>query len=314
MVWEARWKPSLQITAMLMAAMLLLTACRFNHQAAEPEKQGTIQVMDGDGYLVTLKQPAQRIITLSPHTTELVYAVGAGRQIIATTRFSDYPAEALDLPTVGDVQQLDIEKIISHHPDLIVLWPSGSASRQVDELMKTGIPIYRTHPRKLADIPVDMEKLGQLTGHPVDGSESAQQWRDSLEKLRQQYSASQKIKVFYQVYDRPLYTIGGTQIIDEAIALCGGENIFNEIHALAPILSVETVLARNPDAVISTGGMSGENGLALWKRFPMLNAAKTGSLYFLDSDLISRPGPRMVQGIQLLCKDIDDARRKQSFK
>ncbi len=313
MVWE-KWWSGLRMAVMFMTAMLSLTACQSDRQAPEPARQGTIQVMDGDGYPVVLKQPAQRIITLSPHTTELVYAIGAGNQIIATTRFSDYPVEARNLPTVGDVQQLDIEKIISHHPDLIVLWPSGSASRQVNELVKTGIPVYRTHPRKLADIPADMEKLGRLSGHQKEGDESADKWRDQLENLRQQYGASQKIKVFYQVYDRPLYTIGGTQIIDEAIALCGGENIFNDIHVLAPILSVETVLARNPDAIISTGGMSGGNGLALWKHFPELNAVKTDSLYFLDSDLISRPGPRMVQGIQLLCKNIEDARRKQSFK
>ncbi len=295
-----------------MAAICLLSGCTSGHQQTGKTKQGAIQVIDGDGYTVTLNRPAERIITLSPHTTELVYAIGAGSQIVATTRYSDYPKEAGNLPTVGDVQQLDIEKIISHHPDLIVLWPSGSASRQVDELMKAGIPIYRTHPRKLADIPVDMEKLGQLTGHPGEGSESARQWRDSLGKLRHQYSASQKIRVFYQVYDRPLYTIGGTQIIDEAVTVCGGQNIFHDIQALAPILSVETVLARNPDAIISTGGMSGENGLALWRRFPMLNATRTQSLYFLESDLISRPGPRMVQGIKLLCEKVEDARRKQS--
>ena len=313
MVWE-KWRSGLRMAVMFMTAMLSLTACQSDRQAPEPARQGTIQVMDGDGYPVVLKQPAQRIITLSPHTTELVYAIGAGNQIIATTRFSDYPVEAQNLPTVGDVQQLDVEKIISHHPDLIVLWPSGSASRQVDELVKTGIPIYRTHPRKLADIPMDMEKLGQLTGHKKEGEENARQWRNQLEQIRHQYSANKKIKVFYQVYDQPLYTIGGTQIIDEAIIVCGGENIFNDIRALAPILSVETVLARNPDAIISTGGMGGENGLGLWKRFPMLNATKTDSLYFLESDLISRPGPRMVQGIQLLCKNIEDARRKQSFK
>ena len=297
-----------------MAAICLLAGCTSDYRQTGTPKQGAIQVIDGDGYTVTLNQPAERIIPLSPHTTELVYAIGAGSQIVATTRYSDYPKAAGNLPTVGDVQQLDIEKIISHHPDLIVLWPSGSASRQVDELMKTGIPIYRTHPRKLADIPVDMEKLGQLTGHPEDGSESARQWRDSLEKLRLQYSASQKIKVFYQVYDRPLYTIGGTQIIDEAMTVCGGQNIFHDIQALAPILSVETVLARNPDAIISTGGRSSENGLGLWRRFPMLNATRTQSLYFLESDLISRPGPRMVQGIKLLCEKVEDARRKQSLE
>ncbi|MGN0918069.1 MAG: cobalamin-binding protein [Oxalobacter sp.] len=292
--------------------ILSLTACTSDHQQTGSPKQEAIQVVDGDGYTVTINRPAQRIMTLSPHTTELVFAIGAGGQVIATTRFSDYPAEARHLPTVGDVHQLDIEKIISHRPDLIVLWPSGSASRQVDELIRTGIPIYRTHPKKLADIPMDMQKLGVLTGHPEEGEKRAEAWRNQLDALRHQYQADRKMRVFYQIYDRPLYTIGGTQIIDEAISVCGGQNIFNDIHALAPILGVETVLARNPDVIVSTGGMSGEYGLGLWKHFPKLNATRTHSLYAMDSDLISRPGPRMVQGIQFLCEKIDDARKKLS--
>ncbi len=309
----ARW--IWQLVAVIgMPVMLSLTGCTSGHQQQQGTKQGIIRVIDGDGYPVVLSQPAQRIVTLSPHATELVYAIGAGEQIVATTRYSDYPAQAGNLPVVGDVHRLDIEKIISYRPDLIVLWSGGSVSRQVGELTKVGIPVYRTHPGKLADIPADMEKLGQLTGHPAGGTESARKWRNSLEELRRQYGNRQHIRVFYQVYDRPLYTVGGTQVIDEAITVCGGQNIFSDIQAVAPAPGVEAVLAGNPDVVISTGGMSGEKGLGLWRRFPMLSATRTKSLYFLDSDLISRPGPRMVQGVRLLCEFIDDARRKVSFR
>ena len=311
MVWLKRWQGFGTIAAAIVVAATL-TACHSERRPAPQPEQGSIQVSDGDGYPVVLTRPAQKIITLSPHTTELVYAIGAGNQIAATTSYSDYPEEAKTLPTVGDVHQLDVEAIIARKPDLIVLWPSGSASRQIDELVNSGIPVYRTHPKKLSDIPDDMEKLGILTGHADEGRAKAAQWRSDLENLTNRYSNGQKIRVFYQVFDRPLYTIGGNQFIGEAINRCGGENIFQDIKALAPIVSVEDVLARKPDAIISTGGMSGENGLGLWKRFPIMSAVKANALYYLDSDIISRPGPRLVDGMKTLCEDLADARAKHS--
>ncbi len=311
MVRQGQWL-GFRTVAVAIAAAVLLSACHSDRQPSSVPPQGSIQVIDGDGYPVVLARPAQKIITLSPHTTELVYAIGAGSQIAATTSYSDYPEEAKTLPTVGDVHQLDVEAIIARKPDLIVLWPSGSASRQIDELVHSGIPVYRTHPKKLSDIPDDMEKLGILMGHAEEGRVKAVQWRSDLQSLTDRYSQSQKIRVFYQVFDRPLYTIGGSQFIGEAINRCGGENVFQDIKALAPVVSVEDVLARKPDAVISTGGMSGGNGLGLWKRFPMMPAVKANTLYYLDSDIISRPGPRLVDGMKHLCEDLEDTRSKHS--
>lgn len=299
-----RW--SMAITACLFS--LSISACSPNGPENAARAPVAIQVVDDDGLIVNLDKPAQRIITLSPHATELVYDIGAGKQVIATTRFSDYPKEALDLPTVGDVHQLDIEKIISLNPDLIVLWPSGSSAKQMAVLAATGIPIYRTNPRKLADIPASLRKLGQLTGHAGEAGEFTEQWNNQYDILRQRYHNRKSVTVFYQVFDQPIYTIGGKQVISEVIDFCGGRNIFSDIKVPSSVVDVETVLGRNPDVIISTGGGSGESGLGLWKQFPSLKAVQNHNLYVIKSDLISRPGPRIIQGIKYLCENMDKAR------
>lgn len=289
---------------------LILSACSPDTSKNAVTQPTAIQVIDDDGYTVRLDKPAQRIVTLSPHSTELVYDIGAGKQVIATTRFSDYPKETANLPTVGDVHQLDIEKIISLKPDLIVLWPSGSTAKQMAVLASTGIPIYRSNPQKLEQIPASLMKLGQLTGHADEAQKAAEQWQNQYNAIRQQYQNRKQITVFYQVFDHPIYTIGGKQVINEAIAVCGGKNIFSDLRMPSPVVDVETVLERNPDTIISTGGTSGDNGLGLWKSYPSLNAVKNSNLYTINPDLISRPGPRIVKGIQHLCESIENTRQK----
>ncbi len=291
--------------------VFIVSACTpdWNHKDAKPI--GAIRVVDGEGKRIILNAPAKRVIALSPHAVELIFAIGAGDQVIATASYTDYPPAATKLPTVGDTYQLDIEKIISLKPDLIVLWPNGSALRQIELLERTGIPIYRSNPRKLVDIPIDMVNLARLTGHQAEGEQLASDWRDHIAMFRGQYTSQQKIQVFYQIYDQPLYTIGKKQIINDAISLCGGKNVLDDVNVSALAVDDEVVLGRDPDAIISTVDANDHHGLRHWHHFPMLKAVRTQSLYFLNPDLISRPGPRMLKGIQLLCEQIDDARKRQ---
>ncbi len=309
-MWQ-RCFPQWSIQVIACAGFAFLSACSSDNQkSASVSHQTAIQVVDDDGYTVQLAKPAKRIMTLAPHATELVYEIGAGQQVIATTRFSNYPKEALNLPTVGDVHQLDIEKIISLKPDLIVLWPSGSTAKQMALLAETGIPIYRSNPQKLQDIPESMMKLGQLAGHDNEGKKAAEQWQNQYNAIRRKYSGKTPLSVFYQVFDQPIYTIGGKQVINEAIDVCGGRNIFNDIQMPSPTVALETVIGRNPDVIISSGGTSGGQGLGLWQGIPSMKAVKAHNLYSIPPDLISRPGPRLMQGIQYLCESIEKARQK----
>ena len=271
-----------------------------------------VTVLDDDRKPVTLQKPALRVIGLAPHATELVYAAGGAERIIAAVDYSDFPEAAKHLPRVGSNRQVDMERIAALKPDLIVIWMHGSSERQIDQIRSLGIPMFHSEPKKLDEIASSLTRLGKLMGTDAVANAAAADLRKQLAALSAKYAGRPPVRLFYQVWDKPLYTLNGGHIVSDAIRLCGGENIYANMKVTAPVVSLEAVLGEDPEAIVSTGERSGEDGgVALWKGFIGMTAVRRDNLFRLDGNLLNRAGPRMVAGTAALCEKLELARSRR---
>lgn len=269
--------------------------------------RAALSVVDDAGRTVTLAAPAARVISLAPHTTELLYAAGGGARLVGAVAYSDYPPEANALPRVGSNTALDLERIVALKPDLIVVWRHGNDARQLDKLRELGIALFFSEPGKVDDVATNLERLGTLLGTEGTARAAAQHYRGEIARLRARYAARPVVSVFYQVWDRPLLTLNGTHIVSDAIALCGGRNVFGGLAARVPTVSVEAVVAADPEAIVTAArGATAPTpdaplpDLARWRAWPRMTAVARGNLFAIDGDLITRPGPRLADGIDAL--------------
>ena len=277
--------------------------------------QAAITVLDDDGKPVTLPKPAQRIVAMAPHVTELLFAAGGGAKIVGAVSYSDYPEAAKRIPNIGSNRQIDMERVIAMKPDLIVVWMHGSSERQVDELRALGIPMFYSEPRKLDDIAASLQKMGKLMGTEAVAEPAAAALRKELGALRAKYASRPPVRMFYQVWDKPLYTLNGAHIVSDAIRVCNGVNIFAPLKVTAPIVSVEAVLQEDPEAIFSTGeGSQNDGGVNLWKPFTNMTAVKRNNLFRIDGNLLNRAGPRMIAGTAALCEKLELARQHRPAK
>lgn len=274
---------------------------------------GASDVTDDDGRQVVLSFPAKRIISTAPHITELLYEAGGGEYLVGVTDFSDFPPNARTLPLVGNNRQINVERVVALKPDLLIAWRGGNPVRQIDQLQRMGLPVFYSHPKRMEDIPATLERFGVLVGQQAKGREKARLWRSRLALLKKQYANRKKLSVFYQVSERPLYTLNGEHIVSEAIRICGGENVFSDLPALAPCVSVEAVLKKDPDVIFVSGGANFASS-DFWRRFGVMKAVKNQNLFEVDADLIDRPGPRLIEGVAALCEKLDAARQKQRVR
>jgi iron complex transport system substrate-binding protein len=250
-----------------------------------------------------------RIISLSPHITELLFAAGAGDRIVGVDDSSDYPAAVAGIPRVGEPAALDVEGLLKLKPTLIVLWDSGTPARRKAELQRLHLQLYVTDQHHLDDIGTTLLEFGRLAGTEAAAAAAARRYRTELTDLRAQYSARARLKVFYQVWDRPLYTLSGRHVVSEVLSLCGGDNIFADLSTLAPAVDKEAVLARNPDVIlVAATGAEGERQTAAWSRYSSLRAVQKRQVYTVDPSLVGRMAPRILQGVREVCGLLDAAR------
>jgi iron complex transport system substrate-binding protein len=250
---------------------------------------GTVQiaVQDDYGHRIVLPAPARRIVSLSPHLTELVYAAGAGAKLVGAVDFSDFPPQARELPRVGGDAAIDVEAVLALRPDLVVAWPNAGSRRAVDRLAELGIPTFRSEPRELEDIPRTIERLSALAG---TSSEAAAAFRHRAAALEKRYSKRPAVKVFYQVWDRPLQTINGDHVISKVIGLCGGVNVFAAAPGIAPQIDREALLRARPEVVITSV------------------AGAAPPAHFIPGGLIQRHTPRLLDGAEQLCRILEGVR------
>jgi iron complex transport system substrate-binding protein len=264
--------------------------------------------------------PAVRIITLSPHLGELVFAAGAGRQLVGAVEYSDYPAAARQVPRIGDAFRVDLEAIAALRPDLIFGWPSGNSQALLDRLRRLGYRVIDLEPRTLDDIGRHIRLIGAAAGSEAAAGRAADAWDRGLAGLRERYGALAPVSVFYQISPQPLVTVSGRHFIGEAIRLCGGANIFESAPGLTPVVNQESVIAAAPEVIIAAdyergpASVADASPLQMWRSWPALPANSKGGLFVLDPDLLNVPGPRMLRGIEQLCASIDVVRRNQGAR
>lgn len=267
-----------------------------------PTAFAAITVQDERGHAFTLKQTPQRIISLAPHVTELLYAVGASAQLVGADASSDYPAAAKQLPRIGDYSRVNFERVATLKPDLVIGWRSGNRAADIYRIRQMGIPVLLTDAYSLTDVARLLRLIGQTTGHADEGERAARAFEVRLSMLRAHYASTPPRRVFYQVWDQPLMTVGGHHWINDAITLCGGRNIFADLQGAAPRVSLESVLTRAPEMILS--GDDGPDRRSMWQRFPRLPAVQRRALIRVNADALHRPTPRVLNGVEILCTEI----------
>jgi iron complex transport system substrate-binding protein len=264
-----------------------------------------VAVVDDAGVRIALRAPARRIVALAPHVTELLFAAGAGPKVVGVVAGSNFPPEAAHIAVVGDANAIDLERLVALAPDLVVTWPY-TTSAQLAAIRRRGIAVFTSDARTIDGIAVDLQKLGVLAGTQADADRAARAFRAAVDAARRRDPPpATPIRVFYEIWTDPIFTIGGDHLISEAIALCGGVNVFADLPVAAPTVSEEAVIAAAPQVIVA-GADDAKRPAWLdgWLRWPRIPAVRDGRLRVVDANLLHRPGPRFAQGIAALCKAI----------
>ncbi len=255
-------------------------------------------------------KPAQRIISLAPNLTEMLFAIGAGGQIVGVMQHSDFPPAAQNIPRVGDFSRIDYEQVLALQPDLILAWQTGNAQADIEHLRALGLRVVETEPSTLTALANLFLTLGELTGHVREAEVQHRDFTARLEGLRSRYSHVKPLAVFYQFWADPIMTVNGDHIVSDVLSLCGGYNLFADLAVIAGPITVESVLQRNPDVILASGiGDERPAWLDEWRRWTELTAIKQDKLYVVSPDLLLRQSPRLLQGAEQVCAHLESARQ-----
>jgi iron complex transport system substrate-binding protein len=267
------------------------------------------ELTDDRGVSIVWSAPPERIVALSPHLVEIAYAAGAGEQLAAVVRFSDYPPAAVRLPRVGDAARIDLERVLALKPDLVLAWRSGNPAADLQRLERKGFRVFVTEPRRLADVARILRLVGTLAGTRDVAEAAAARFEAELAALRAAYGGRSPVRVFYEIWHRPLLTVNGAHVISDAIALCGGVNVFADVPVLTPSVSLEAVLLAKPQLILGGSSAMEEGDLAAEWRRARPAALREVPVRRVAPDLIQRQTPRLAQGAARICEHIDEARR-----
>ena len=240
----------------------------------------------------------ERVVSLAPSLSEIVVELGSADLLVGVLDAGERPAELKGLPSVGRYGQLDMERLLSLKPDLLLLWPGSVGPAQRDQLKRLNIPTFVAEPHSLDQLTAQIEAIATQLGRPERGIALASDLRQRLGELRQRYRRDEPLRVFYQVWDRPLYTIGGEQIISDALQVCGARNVFADLKLPAPQVSVEAVLQRNPEVILA----SDQAQLDAWKAWPQVAAVAQGQLRLVTDKGLERPSGQMIEATAKLCR------------
>ena len=288
---------------LVLAIALLLAA------ATAPADQPVLHIVDDAGHEVALSHPAQRIVALAPHLTELVYAAGAGDRLVAVGKFSDFPPEAKAKPVISDAFAVNYEALTQLKPDLVLVWGSGTADRTKAKLRSLGVPVYEIEIRSVAGLVDTLRSIGRLAGTDGAAQARAQAISNDWAALKSTYAGRKPVRVFYELWDAPLMTLSNQHLIASAIGACGGTNVFGELSTLTATVSWEVAVQRDPELVLTGGAPGAADKPGRWAEFAQVSATKHGEFASIEGDLISRSGPRFVDGARELCVAIDRARQ-----
>jgi iron complex transport system substrate-binding protein len=282
--------------------------CGFNAFLLLPSgANASITLTDDLDRKVELKSPAQRIVTLAPFLTELVFAAGAGDRVVGVSAFSDYPSEARKLPVVSSAIGVSLEQVAALKPDLVIAWRDSFRREDVERVGRFGAAVFVASGRRLDDVPRLLRAIGVATDRHV--SKTVADYESRVATLRAKYAAKRPVDAFLEVWHRPLTTISGRHFMNDVLELCGGRNVFKDRAGVARQVSWEELYAREPYVVVGAGSAPSEADFrANWKERPTLDAVKKGRLVWVDADTIQRPTTRTPEGIRQLCERLDVVR------
>lgn len=255
----------------------------------------------------------ERIVSLAPNLTELAFAAGAGDRIVGTAEYSDHPPEARRVPRIGDAFRVDVERIVALDPQLVLAWTTGTPPATIQRLRSLGLNVREFELQRLADIPRTVRELGALAGSEARAEHAASAFEAAVAELAAHHRESKPLRVFLQVNSRPLYTVNGRQLMSEVLEVCGGRNVFEDLNQLAPQVSLEAVIARNPDVIVVTD--DGEPGaLDEWRKWTHLEAVRTDNLYQLPASDLAQASTRLADGAAMLCRVLETARARKAAR
>lgn len=292
--------PRLQCIAISLALAMLAFA--FVADAAS-----SVTVTDDFGHSVTIRYPPQRIVSLAPGATAMLAAAGASSQLAGTITYAGQPPSEKKLPQIGTPDAIDMERLIALRPDVVVVWPDGNSPAQIATIERLGVPLYRQEATTLDGIAASLRRLGRLAGTSEVADRSARTLEAKLATLRKRYAdvSHPQPTVLLEVWDRPLYTVGGRELMSDAVRVCGARNAFAELPQRAPAIGIEAVLARNPDIIIAAApAAEAAAWLTEWRRFPSLQAVRNGRLLAFDDQRLIGLGPGVIDATAALCARI----------
>ena len=278
-------------------------------EGKRPDAGPAIELVDDQGRLLRLPEPPRRIVSLAPHATELLFAAGAGSQVVGVDPDSDHPPVVAALPRIGALPEPSVEGLLALAPDLVVAWAPAVRPGFVDRMAALGVPVHVSDPRTLDAVATSLERFAQLAADPVsraDGRATAAGFRTRLDALRARWADRNPVRVFVQVWADPLITLSNRDLVGDQLALCQAVNIAGEWPGAAPMLDPERVLAASPDLVLATDE---PDSARAWERLGLLAPAGTARFAYLDARVLQRPGPRVLEAVEVLCELIDSVRR-----
>lgn len=254
--------------------------------------------------------PAQRIVSLAPHLTELAFTAGVGERVVGTVEYSDHPEAAKRIMRVGDAFRVDFERVLALKPDVVLAWESGTPVQTIDRLRTLGMDVRTVTTHRLSDVADALRLIGELAGSTERAMAAANDYEAAIHTLRSEYARRAPLSVFVQVNDRPLYTITGKQIMSEVLTICGGRNVFGSLNEVAPVVSIESVIAANPQVILATNDTV-PDARAHWRRWGSIEAVRTGAVYTISSDYVARSTTRLADGAREVCRLLDAARAQR---
>jgi iron complex transport system substrate-binding protein len=265
-------------------------------------------LQDDRGAMLRIDTPAQRIVTLAPNLAEIVFAAGAGDRLVGVARHSDFPREAREIPQIGDAARVDLERILALQPDVVLAWRSGNPARDVARLEELGQRVFVTEPRRLSDIPRLLRAVGALAGSEAAAQPAALAFEARLKELRAVYAGRTPVRVFYEIWHRPLLTVNGEHMISDIIALCGGTNVFATVPVLTPAVTLEAVLYARPEAILGgSSSATSQQFITRWRNHT-IEELRNIPAFFVAPDDIQRATPRILNGARLICRDLEQVR------
>jgi iron complex transport system substrate-binding protein len=300
-------------TALLVCTLLAVSSCSHSTPSSSSETRSTSRdFVDEAGRKVTIPARIDRFVSLAPNLTEIAYALGAGNRLVGNTTFCDYPPEAKNIARVGDTLQPSIERILALRPQLVLVSTASQLEAFTKQLNEHQIAVYVTDPRDLEGVFRSILSVGDLLNEPLAASELVKQLRARSEKVERAVAELPRVSVFFQLSGQPLYTAGKTSFVTNLIERAGGHSVTSDVNEAWPRLSEEAALASRPDAIImlSAGAMGSAADTKVAAALRNSPAVQKGRVYIIDGDLLTRPGPRLVDGLE----QIAHALHPEAFK